>query len=168
MGLSPRWLRERLTWEDAVRPANEPLSVVVPGAYGYPDGYMRERTMPQQPREARVMTNQKKKHVSTIYRVWYGNDGYTPDEDFYSEDAAVQAIANHFGWDFDEVVVSDTYTANHPEFEDEYVDRASVYEDEAAEKRDARGPRAPTITYLEDDEDETEDEDEEDSEEEYE
>lgn len=42
-GVPSFWLREELTWEDAIRPKNEPLSVVVPGAYGYPDGYMKER-----------------------------------------------------------------------------------------------------------------------------
>jgi hypothetical protein len=41
-GVPAWWLYERLTWEDAIRPANEPLSVVVPGAYGYPDGYVKE------------------------------------------------------------------------------------------------------------------------------
>jgi hypothetical protein len=35
------WIRQRLTWDDAIRPANEPLSVVVPGSYGNPDGTVR-------------------------------------------------------------------------------------------------------------------------------
>jgi len=33
-GVPAWWLRERLTWEDAVRPADEPLSVEVPLAWG--------------------------------------------------------------------------------------------------------------------------------------
>jgi len=33
-GVPVWWLRERLTWEDAVRPADEPLSVEVPLAWG--------------------------------------------------------------------------------------------------------------------------------------
>lgn len=41
-GVPSVWLREKLTWDDTIRPADEPLSVVVPGAYGYPDGYMKE------------------------------------------------------------------------------------------------------------------------------
>ena len=48
-GVPAYWIYEKLTWEDAIRPANEPLSVVVPGAYGYPDGYFKEsrrQTMP--------------------------------------------------------------------------------------------------------------------------
>lgn len=36
------WVYEKLTWEDAIRPANEPLSVVVPGSYGNPDGTVKE------------------------------------------------------------------------------------------------------------------------------
>ncbi len=42
-GVPAWWVREKLTWEDAIRPKNEPLSVVVPGAYGYPDGTVREK-----------------------------------------------------------------------------------------------------------------------------
>ncbi len=42
-GVPAQWIREELTWEDAIRPTAEPLSVVVPGAYGYPDGYVKER-----------------------------------------------------------------------------------------------------------------------------
>jgi len=41
-GVPAWWLREKLTWEDAIRPANEPLSVVVPGSYGSHDGYVKE------------------------------------------------------------------------------------------------------------------------------
>lgn len=41
-GVPSWWIRERLTWEDAIRPVNEPLSVVVPGSYGYPDGTVQE------------------------------------------------------------------------------------------------------------------------------
>jgi hypothetical protein len=33
-GVPVWWLRERLTWEDAVRPTGEPLSVEVPMAWG--------------------------------------------------------------------------------------------------------------------------------------
>jgi hypothetical protein len=36
------WVREKLTWEDAIRPKDEPLSVVVPGSYGVPDGTVKE------------------------------------------------------------------------------------------------------------------------------
>jgi len=42
-GVPSWWLARSLTWEDAIRPKNEPLSVVVPGSYGYPDGYVKER-----------------------------------------------------------------------------------------------------------------------------
>lgn len=42
-GVPSHWLRNELTWEDLIRPANEPLSVVVPGAWGYRDGHMSER-----------------------------------------------------------------------------------------------------------------------------
>ncbi len=41
-GVPSHWLTDQLTWEDAIRPANEPLSVVVPGAWGHPDGYVQE------------------------------------------------------------------------------------------------------------------------------
>lgn len=41
-GVSSRWVIRELTWEDAIRPKGEPLSVVVPGAYGYPYGYVKE------------------------------------------------------------------------------------------------------------------------------
>lgn len=41
-GAPAHWLATELTWEDAIRPANEPLSVVVPGSYGSPDGTVRE------------------------------------------------------------------------------------------------------------------------------
>lgn len=37
------WVVRKLTWEDMIRPVDEPLSVVVPGAAGYPDGYVKER-----------------------------------------------------------------------------------------------------------------------------
>jgi hypothetical protein len=32
------WIREKLTWEDAIRPASEPMSVVVPAPYGSTEG----------------------------------------------------------------------------------------------------------------------------------
>lgn len=41
-GAPAHWLATELTWEDAIRPANESLSVVVPGSYGSPDGTVRE------------------------------------------------------------------------------------------------------------------------------
>lgn len=44
-GVPAWWLREKLTWEDAIRPTNETLSVVVPGSWGTPDGYMKEQLM---------------------------------------------------------------------------------------------------------------------------
>lgn len=44
-GVPAYWLATELTWEDAIRPTNEPLSVVVPGSYGYRDGYVKERRM---------------------------------------------------------------------------------------------------------------------------
>lgn len=44
-GVPSHWLRHDLTWEDMIRPANEPLSVVVPGAWGYRDGHMQENEM---------------------------------------------------------------------------------------------------------------------------
>lgn len=49
-GVPSWWLREKLTWEDAIRPKNETLSVVVPGSWGSRDGTMQERkvrTMPK-------------------------------------------------------------------------------------------------------------------------
>lgn len=42
-GVPSHWLRNELTWEDMIRPVNEPLSVVVPGAWGYRDGHMSEQ-----------------------------------------------------------------------------------------------------------------------------
>lgn len=50
-GVPAWWIREKLTWEDAVRPVNESLSVVVPGAYGYPDGYVQENKMGREEEE---------------------------------------------------------------------------------------------------------------------
>lgn len=44
-GVPSWWVQSKLTWEDAIRPANEPLSVVVPGSYGYPDGYVKEEPL---------------------------------------------------------------------------------------------------------------------------
>jgi hypothetical protein len=41
-GVPSWWIREKLTWEDAIRPIDEPLSVVVPGSYGVPDGTVKE------------------------------------------------------------------------------------------------------------------------------
>jgi hypothetical protein len=45
------WIRQKLSWEDAIRPKDEPLSVVVPGAYGYRDGYVKEQKMGTRSRE---------------------------------------------------------------------------------------------------------------------
>jgi hypothetical protein len=42
-GAPAHWLATELTWEDAIRPANEPLSVVVPGSWGSPDGTVRQK-----------------------------------------------------------------------------------------------------------------------------
>lgn len=52
-GVPVWWVRRELTWEDAVRPKNEPLSVVVPGSWGSPDGTVKERrdSMPSKTRE---------------------------------------------------------------------------------------------------------------------
>ena len=44
-GVPSWWVRSELTWEDAIRPIDEPLSVVVPAAPGYQDGYVKETTM---------------------------------------------------------------------------------------------------------------------------
>lgn len=41
-GVPMWWVRRELTWEDAIKPESEELSVVVPGAYGYQDGYVKE------------------------------------------------------------------------------------------------------------------------------
>jgi len=43
------WIRERLTWEDAVRPADEPLSVVVPAPYGRTEGLRQEARAGDEP-----------------------------------------------------------------------------------------------------------------------
>ena len=48
-GASAWWVRRELTWEDAIRPKSEPLSVVVPGSYGTPDGTVKEEV--QMPRK---------------------------------------------------------------------------------------------------------------------
>ncbi len=40
-GVPSVWVYTELTWEDAIRPKNEPLSVVTPGGYGFPAGSMR-------------------------------------------------------------------------------------------------------------------------------
>ncbi len=42
-GVPTWWVRRELTWEDAIRPKGEPLSVVVPGSYGSRDGTVTER-----------------------------------------------------------------------------------------------------------------------------
>lgn len=58
-GAPSYWIARELTWEDAIRPAGEPLSVVVPGAYGYPDGYVKERRAPAHVRSTRTTENRK-------------------------------------------------------------------------------------------------------------
>jgi len=37
-GAPARWIREKLTWEDAIRPVGEPLSVEVPAPWGHDKG----------------------------------------------------------------------------------------------------------------------------------
>lgn len=37
-GAPAYWIREKLSWEDATRPVNEPLSVVVPAPWGAREG----------------------------------------------------------------------------------------------------------------------------------
>lgn len=49
-GVPSWWVRRELTWEDAIRPKNEPLSVVVPGSWGSRDGTVTEGI--QMPRKA--------------------------------------------------------------------------------------------------------------------
>lgn len=58
-GVPSHWVRRELTWEDAIRPAAEPLSVVVPGSYGYPDGTVRERTRKGASRMSRRMRSRR-------------------------------------------------------------------------------------------------------------
>jgi hypothetical protein len=60
-GVPSWWIREKLTWEDAIRPANEPLSVVVPGAWGSRDGHVSEHRT----RENRMM---KKKDSASEFK----------------------------------------------------------------------------------------------------
>ena len=55
-GVPAWWVRSELTWEDAIRPKNEPLSVVVPGSYGSPDGTVKERGIPMAARKMRSRT----------------------------------------------------------------------------------------------------------------
>lgn len=53
-GVPSWWVRSELTWEDAIRPKNEPLSVIVPGSYGVPDGTVKETPVEQDPETAGI------------------------------------------------------------------------------------------------------------------
>lgn len=143
------WLARKLTWEDALRPANESLSVVVPGAYGYPDGYVKERTMS----EYQGWANWETWNVA----LWFGND-----EGLYRN--AVREAQSRDGFDADgaEDFVRDLLPDGTPDFRgepgkydevdwqaiaDDFNEMAGIEEDEEDEDE-------------EDEEDEDEDEDE--------
>jgi hypothetical protein len=49
-GVPSWWIQSKLTWEDAIRPVGETLSVVVPGAYGSRDGTVKERKVRVMPK----------------------------------------------------------------------------------------------------------------------
>jgi len=82
------WLTRKLTWEDATRPADEPLSVVVPGSYGNRDGTVTERHAPARIRSTRatenMMANRKpRKAIQDLIeelQSWLPNYNHGPDD----------------------------------------------------------------------------------------
>lgn len=42
-GVPSHWLKEKLSWEDIVRPENEPLSTVPPAAYGWSESDVKRQ-----------------------------------------------------------------------------------------------------------------------------
>lgn len=89
-GVPGHWVTRKLTWEDAVRPKGEPLSVVVPGAYGYPDGYMKETASARTTRTHRGFKIETVDATQLGYRLPSGDPGkgrkklafyiYAPDD----------------------------------------------------------------------------------------
>jgi hypothetical protein len=52
------WIREKLTWEDAIRPAEEPLSVVAPAPYGSTEGLKEESSYLETPMSPKPVVRQ--------------------------------------------------------------------------------------------------------------
>jgi len=114
------WVCHKLTWEDMIRPKNEPLSVVVPGSRGYPDGYVKEQTMA----EYQGWANWETWNVA----LWLGND-----EGLYRQ--AVREAQSRDGFDADEAedFVVDALPDGTPDFKspDQYeqVDWQAIADD---------------------------------------
>jgi hypothetical protein len=79
----------------------------------------------------------------TVYRVWYGNDGYTADDTYESSEEALAAIGAHMGWS--DPVEGESYTVSEGEG---YAVCVSVYESDEACEAEERGSHAPTITEV--------------------
>jgi len=102
-GVPSWWVRHNLTWEDMTRPADEPLSVVVPGAYGYSDGYVKEQAMA----EYQGWTNWETWNVA----LWLGND-----EGLYRRATREAKLAGGLDADSAEEVVTDLLPEGTPDF----------------------------------------------------
>lgn len=153
-GVPSWWLREKLTWEDMLRPEGEELSVVVPGARGYPDGFMKEQTMA----EYQGWANWATWNVA----LWFGND-----EGLYR--AAVREAQSRDGFDADgaEEFVLELLPDGTPDFNgdpskydevnwqeiaDDFNEMAGLEDDDEEEEDDEEEPGDPE--QYEDDEDE--------------
>jgi antitoxin (DNA-binding transcriptional repressor) of toxin-antitoxin stability system len=98
-GVPVWWLRERLTWEDAVRPAGEPLSVEVPMAWGATQRLTESGqacTCAAEPRRHAVHAPQRqaKSRLDLILdRVKAGEREVTIDTEGYTRDQVDRIIA---------------------------------------------------------------------------
>ncbi len=77
--------------------------------------------------------------MTTTYRVWYGNDGYTRDQEFSSRKAAIASIRKHCGWT--RAFVSGVFTA------DEERSAVTVHAT-AKECADGTDTHAPQISWV--------------------
>lgn len=89
-GVPSHWVVTQLTWEDAVRPANEPLSVVVPGAWGYRDGTMNENARKE--RTPMAATRKRKRKIEV---------------DFDDEETVLAEVAQELDEDPDDLKISE-------------------------------------------------------------
>lgn len=94
-GVPSWWIRDKLTWEDAIRPANEPLSVVVPGAYGYPDGYVKETRRMSMPRAQETVEEFKEFLEKAVILVTGESSSYI---DPHAEEVHVAIVVNVTGY----------------------------------------------------------------------
>jgi hypothetical protein len=102
-GVPSWWVRHNLTWEDMIRPAGEPLSVVVPGSYGHSNGYVKEQGMA----EYQGWTNWETWNVA----LWLGND-----EGLYRRATREAKLAGGLDADGAEEVVTDLLPEGTPDF----------------------------------------------------